>query len=219
MDHEAGGDGSDGVYDVTVTAIDPSGITTTVEIDITANDVNEKPTVTEADGAVKTTPEINSTPPDPASYDYADDNDLDNLNYRKGDPDVGDETEFSLAGDDAGQFNMAVADDVLTLSFKSPPDYDKPGDADKDNTYKVSVVATDKAGLAGMADVEIVVTDVAEVGTVTVSPDQPAIGRPVTATLNEPDTEVSGLKWQWHKSSTKAAGVTWTPIDLSLIHI
>ena len=41
-----------------------------------------------------------------------------------------------------------------------------------------------------------------EDGTVTVSPGQPAIGRPVTATLSEPDTEVSGLKWQWQSSST-----------------
>ena len=58
-----------------------------------------------------------------------------------------------------------------------------------------SVVATDKAGLTGMEDVEIVeVTNVSEDGTVTLSPDQPAIGRPVTAMLDEPDTEVSGLR-------------------------
>ena len=63
VDHEEGGAGNDGEYMVTVTAVDPSGTTTTtVDIDIEAKDVNEKPTVMEAPGAVKTTEEIDSTP-------------------------------------------------------------------------------------------------------------------------------------------------------------
>ena len=198
VDHEAGG--TNGVYTVNVIATDPSGESSDIDISVTAKDVNEAPTVVEDDQAEKTTDEIDSTPEDPDTYEY--NSDLANLTYTKADVDADDETEFSLAGEDAGQFDMAVAADVLTLSFKSPPDFDKPGDADKDNTYKVSVVATDKAGLTGMEDVEIVVTDVAEDGTVTVSPGQPAIGRPVTATLSEPDTEVSGLKWQWQSSQT-----------------
>ena len=203
VDHEAGG--TDGVYTVNVIATDPSGESNNIDISVTAKDVNEKPTVAEDAGADKTTPEIDSTPPDPDTYTYV--SGLDNLTYTKADVDDGDETTFSLAGDDAGQFDMEVSTsnaDELTLSFKSDPNYDVPGDADKDNTYKVSVVATDKAGLTGMADVEIVVEDVPEDGTVTVSPGQPAIGRPVTATLSEPDTEVSDLKWQWQSSQTGA---------------
>ena len=49
LDHEAGGDGSDGVYDVTVTATDPNGAgasptgAASVDVDITVSDVNEKP--------------------------------------------------------------------------------------------------------------------------------------------------------------------------------
>ena len=156
----------------------------------------------ETPGATKTTDEINSVTETAGTYQ----SDLSGLTYTKSDVDD-DETTFTLAGDDAGQFDMAITEtnaNELTLSFKSPPNYDAPGDADKDNTYKVSVVATDADGLAGMADVEIVVTDVSETGTVTLSPDQPAIGRVVTATLDEPDTEVSGLKWQWQSSSTGA---------------
>ena len=215
IDHEegsSGGTGGIGVYEVTVTATDPSGETSTIEILITAKDVNEKPTVEEAEGATKTTDEIDSTPTDSdgtPDEDYEYTSGLANLTYTKADVDDGDETTFSLAGEDAGQFDMDVdtgTPNVLTLSFKSDPNYDVPGDADKDNTYKVSVVATDKAGLTGMADVEIEVEDVPEDGTVTVSPGQPAIGRPVTATLSEPDTEVSGLKWQWQSSQTGADG-------------
>ena len=199
-------DGNGPAYTVTVTATDPSGTTTTIDITITAKDVNEKPTVTEADGAVKTTVEINSTPPDGYTYTSG----LASLTYTSADADAadtgaGNEPKFSLAGDDMESFNLTVSTtnaNEAVLSFKSDPDYDKPGDADKDNTYKVSVVATDKAGLTGMADVEIVVEDVSEDGTVTVSPGQPAIGRPVTAMLSEPDTQVSDLKWQWQSSPT-----------------
>ena len=112
---------------------------------------------------------------------------------------------------------MAVTEtnaNELTLSFKSPPNYDAPGDADKDNTYKVSVVATDDDGLAGMANVEIVVTDVSEAGTVKLSTSQPAIGRPVTATLDEPDTDVSGLKWKWQSSTTGVESPTDSFVDI-----
>ena len=209
-------DGNGPAYNVTVTARDPSGQTSTIPMTITAKDVNENPTVAEAANPDKTTDEIDSTPTDSdgtpdLGYEYA--SGLSNLEYTKADVDADDGTTFSLAGEDAGQFDMEVSttnEHVLTLSFKNPPDYDKPGDADKDNTYKVSVVATDKAGLTGMADVEIVVSDVSEDGTVTVSPGQPAIGRPVTATLSEPDTEVSGLKWQWQGSTD---GTNFTDIE------
>ena len=216
VDHEAGGNNNDGEYTVTVTAIDPSGTTnTTVDIDIEAKDVNEKPTVMEDDQADKTTDEIDSTPEDD-SYTYT--SGLSSLTYTKADVDDGDATEFSLAGDDAGQFDMTVdavgSPNELTLSFKNDPDYDKPGDADKDNTYKVSVVATDKAGLAGMADVEIVVTDVEEDGSVTLSTAQPAIGRSITAMLDEPDTEVSGLTWKWQSSSTGIETPTDSFVDI-----
>ena len=54
----------------------------------------------EAGGAVKTTDEIDSTPADGA-YTYA--SGLNNLTYTKADVDADDETEFSLAGDDAGR--------------------------------------------------------------------------------------------------------------------
>ena len=127
-----------------------------------------------------------------------------------------------------GAFNLTVDDTNIStmnqavLSFKSDPDFDKPGDADKDNTYKVSVVARRTRPVwRGMAEVKIVVTDVLEDGTVTLSPDQPAIGRPITATLSDPDTDVSDVTWKWQSSDTgatddfedieDATGDTYTP--------
>jgi hypothetical protein len=46
---------------------------------------------------------------------------------------------YSLGGDDAGLFRI---DERGTLRFKSAPDFETPGDADKDNTYDVTVIAT-----------------------------------------------------------------------------
>ena len=63
------------------------------------------------------------------------------------------------------------------------------------------VVATDKAGLdSDPVNVSVMVTDVAETGTVTLSTDQPAVGVMITATLMEPDTKVTGESWQWQRS-------------------
>ena len=198
VDHEAGG--TVGVYTVTVTATDPSGESSNIDISVTAKDVNEKPTVTEAVGAVKMTAEIDSTPtendgtPD-EDYQYV--SELNNLTYTKADVDDGDETTFSLAGEDAGAFNLTpVANNAAEaeLTFKSDPDFDIPGDADKDNMYKVMVVATDKAGLTGMVEVSVEVTNVKEDGTVSLDTVQPAVGQPITATLSDPDTGETDLE-------------------------
>ena len=80
-----------------------------------------------------------------------------------------------------------------------------PGDADKDNTYKVSVVATDKAGLTGMVEVSVEVTNVKEDGTVSLDTVQPAVGQPITATLSDPDTGETDLEWKWQSSSDGTA--------------
>ena len=48
-------------------------------------------------------------------------------------------------------------------------------------------------------------------GTVTLSPEgTPEIGKAITATVTDPDGEVTGEIWQWQRS---ADGVTWTDID------
>ena len=82
----------------------------------------------------------------------------------------------------------------------------------QDNLYRVSVVATDKAGLPGMVDVSIEVTNVVEDGSVSLSTIQPAAGMPITATLDDPDTGETGMKWQWQGSGTGAVD-SFTDID------
>ena len=207
---EDGGNGPE--YTITVTATDPFGPSsgdtvgaTERIVTVTARNVNEKPTVVQTAGATLTTLEIDSTPAD-NDPEYAS---ALSATYSATDPDADDTAAtltFKLAGEDAGLFDLTDADNdgTFDLAFESNPDFDKPGDANKDNDYEVTVVATDDEGLAGMLEVTIVVMDVAEEGTVTLSTDQPAVGVPVTATLMDPDTRVTGESWKWQRSLTLA---------------
>ena len=210
--HEPVGDNG-GTYEVTVSARDPSGLTRTIDITITANDVNEKPSVTESPDSVTSTPEIDSTPTDQDGVpepDYMYESAL-VASYTASDADEADMGEgnvpkLTLGGPDAGAFELGEpSNGAVALMFMDDPDFDSPGDANRDNTYEVMVIATDKAGLTGMEDVRVVVTNVAEDGKVILSTDQPAVGQPITAMLDDPDNNETGMKWQWQSSQTGVA--------------
>ena len=72
-----------------------------------------------------------------------------------------------------------------------------------DNKYKVSIVAKDDDGLTSMTELTIEVMNVDEPGMVMLDQRQPAIGRPVTATLTDEDGGITGAKWQWYATLTK----------------
>ena len=57
-----------------------------------------------------------------------------------------------------------------------------------------------------MRDVAITITNVDEAGTVTLSSEQPKIGIPLTAALEDPDGVVAdSVKWTWHSNDTTDA--------------
>ena len=129
--------------------------------------------------------------------------------------------KLSLAGDDMADFKLMEVDDGddddatssgrYELRFKSSkPNFEAPMDANKDNRYEVSVVATDDEGLASMKDLTIRVMNEKEDGKVKLSTNQPAVDFAVTATLTDPDGGATGLKWQWQ--SSKTSGGTFTNI-------
>ncbi len=72
--------------------------------------------------------------------------------YSADDP-QGDPTVWSLSGVDAAQLEVSEGG---VLSFQSPPDYGSPTDADGDNNYKVTVVASYR-GLQGALNVTVTV--------------------------------------------------------------
>ena len=212
---EDASDAEDGIYVITVMVTDPSGelneSTDTKVVVITATDVDEVPSVAGSDDA--TAPKTAHMVEENANL--LDEEDLDNSIY---DPfmylavatDDDDTVSLLLNGDDAAAFKLVDRDGatgtatVHGLTFKDVPNYEKPTDANKDNAYKVKVVARDDAGHRSETDVTVVVTNVNEPGSVTLSSIQPAVGTPLTATVTDPDGDVTNVIWQWTSGSTRA---------------
>ena len=126
-----------------------------------------------------------------------------------------------MAGADRGKFDFDTTGQ-LTFKVAAAPDYEKPGDANKDNVYEVTVEATDAVGHTGTKDVKVTVTNADEDGTVTMSQRQPRVGVPITASVTDLDGDVSNVTWQWSRSQTqggsfddidKATSATYKPMD------
>ncbi len=64
-----------------------------------------------------------------------------------------------MTGADDGRFDIG---ETGVLSFAAPPDFDDPGDADGDNTYLVTLVATDQNGNDGILAVTVAVAGLNE---------------------------------------------------------
>ena len=119
-----------------------------------------------------------------------------------------------------------------TLAFRGPivsgqpnfiPDYENPGDDNKDNVYEVTLVVTDGTfdddgnPLRGERKVTVKVLNSKEdnePGEVTFSNRQPESGKGLTATLDDTDKPVSAPTWQWYRKddATTAENTTCTAI-------
>uniref|UniRef100_UPI000778A0A2 Ig-like domain-containing protein n=1 Tax=Cylindrospermopsis raciborskii TaxID=77022 RepID=UPI000778A0A2 len=67
---------------------------------------------------------------------------------------------FALSGVDANLLSLDPQTGELT--FKQPPDFEKPGDQNKDNTYEVKITVTDSSNLSVTRDIPVTVTNVNE---------------------------------------------------------
>ena len=200
-------------YVVIVRATDPDGMpevatadeanSDVITVTIMVTDVNEAPVVT-GDAAV-------------SFEETADIGELGD-NYMADDPETDDPPTLALTGADRGKFNFENGE----LRFKAAPDYEKPGDADKDNVYEVTVEATDGVGNTGTKNVKVTVTNMEEEGTVTMSQLQPRVGVALTASVTDLDGDVSGVTWQWSRDMAdtgtftdiiaKATSATYKPV-------
>ena len=74
----------------------------------------------------------------------------------------GDNVTWSLSGTDSDDLSIGSSSGALT--FDSPPNYESPTDAGRNNVYNVKVVATDdsSSALSSTLDVTVTVTDVNE---------------------------------------------------------
>ena len=218
LDFEAAGmvtiDGGQVVpgYTVVVRATDPDGMP---EI-ATANPGNSDViTVTIMVTEVDEAPDIMGA----AAVSVAENDETALGNYIAKDPETNAPPTLALTGADRGKFTFENGQ----LMFKAQPDYEKPGDADKDNVYEVTVEATDLVSNTGTKNVKITVTNVNEAGTVSMSQLQPRVGVAITASVTDLDGDVSNVTWQWYAGAidtndltqnaiAKATSATYKPV-------
>ena len=193
---------------------------------ITVKNVNEAPMIN--GGLTKDSQEENE------DSDTGDTNGIQppTLTYMATDVDAGDTISWSLEGADRDGFDInpdemdtdATVGVSAELSFKTTPNFEEPTDANKDNMYRVTVVATDAKKLTAMRDVVITVTNANDPGMITLSSVQPKVGIPFKATLKDEDggVEDEKVKWQWYNNQivsdnldtnaiAKATSDTYTP--------
>ena len=148
---------------------------------------------------------------------------MENISHEENDTDVvatynitgeGDPT-WSLEGDDRAYLIISGG----MLRFNTAPDYEMPrrramSDTNT-NTYQVMVKA--KAG--GETDeksVTVMVTNMDEEGTVTLSPMNPVVDTEITARLMDPDNVVPGtLRWEWRSRSMDGTFMYITGADMA----
>ena len=118
------------------------------------------------------------------------------------DTDSGDTRSYSLGGPDAGSFDIDASTGQLTT--RAPLDHEAK------SSYEVTVRVTDPSNAFDDVPVTITVENVEEAGTVTLSGVPPEVGTRLTATLTDPDGDISDLTWQWERSSNRDRG--WTDI-------
>ena len=115
-------------------------------------------------------------------------------NYRATDPEGADTRWVTLAGPDARHF---VIDEFGELSFTTPPDFDARADANRDNTYEVTVRASDEDNLVGSLNVTVTVTNVNEppvvTGLATIEVNEAQTG--TVATYSRRDPEGQSTNW------------------------
>ena len=182
-------------YMVTVTATDSFGESASIDVTIMVTDVDEAPEISEGGLAITGV----------ARMDYAENETGMVATYTASGPDASMAT-WSLEGDDAGDFDISSSGE---LTFVSAPDYENAADADMDNEYMVTVMADDGTNM-DTYDVTVTVTNVDEMGTVTLSAMQPRVGTPIMATLTDLDDGITGTTWQWARSSDMS---TWADIE------
>ena len=124
----------------------------------------------------------------------------------------GDTLIYALGGTDAGSFY--IDPETGQLKTLAALDYETKA------TYSVMVTATDPDSASDMITVTITVTNVDEMGEVTLWAGAdaltmaPQVGDTITGAVMDPDGNpgVTGESWQWSRTTTPAMMESWMPI-------
>ena len=158
---------------VTVTATDPGGLTATISVTITVEDVDETPVVT-----------------GPNSPEVAENSNTNVSAYTSTDPDEKG-IEWVLTGMDSDAFILSVG----VLTFSKVPNYEEK------NQYRVTVEAREQGNgtSVGRLNVTVRVTNVDEDATLESNTNQPRVDQQLTLELNDEDGGESIKKWKWER--------------------
>ena len=128
-----------------------------IEFKITSANVlaikQARPWVFDSEGATNEAPVISSG--SRTEFTYSENGTATIYTFRATDPEGGAIT-WSVSGTDGDDFEIS---ETGALTFVDIPDFENPADADQDNDYLVTVVATDQGGLRDTLDVTITVTN------------------------------------------------------------
>ena len=163
------------------------------------------------------------------TFYYAENRTDEVVSYSADDPE-GVNIEWTASDADNGELDFSITNGEL--KFTTQPDYEAPkgGQNNNSNTYRVALTASDGAGDGNTNPswtVTVIVTDVEEAGTVSLSGLRPLERKSFTATLDDPDggsgdsipltittdndlTADATTKWQWARSTSKTG--PWTDI-------
>ena len=225
LDYDAVGDraatATAGEYKVIVRATDPSGEVDNITVTIMAENVNEDPIVTGqaeisvselADGVYLSLPDAPDVQPqNDGSRTYTENE------YVFEEPDHLDSiADWQLEGDDAAAFDLSGGFEPRYIQFREAPDFENPTDANNDNVYELTLVATDTgpsgavAGI-GRVNVWLIVENVDEEGMVVFTEGKTAyLDEMLVAEVQDPDDKGGDLgephegvhivTWQWSRS-------------------
>jgi VCBS repeat-containing protein len=178
--------GDVGSLSVRVTATDSAGATATQNFTVTVNNTNDAPVITSSN-ATSFAENATGTVYTAAATDV----------------DAGSTLIYSISGTDAALFNIDATTGAVT--FKSPPNYEAPGDTGGNNVYDVMIGASDGT-VTTTKDVTITVTNVNEAPVITsgsaVSFAENRTGTVYTVAATDPD---AGATLTYSLTGTDAA--------------
>ena len=198
---------ADNTYEVTIQVSDSKDaagtadtvVDATLAVVVTVTDVNEAPDITTTTG----------------TYNFAENTAITTTvdTFAATDPDAGATLHWSLAGNDAADFNIDSGTGALT--FKASPNFEDPKGTpamgtDGDNTYEITVQVRDSLDATGMADmttddtqaVVVTVTNVNDAPTFDTDPadfakDENTAITEVLATYTASDEDVPSQTLTW----------------------
>ena len=199
-------DGADTECVVTVTATDSAGDSADATVTIKITNVDEKPKFT--DEATALSP-MTIMSPEKSTALFATGRETSagfvaeatGVSYAATDPE-GLNVNLTLMGPDGTKFELS---DAGVLSFMAKPDYENPGDRDKDNVYEVTVRASDGTVYADRM-VEVTVTEVDEAPVIT----RGGLSISGPSSVSHPEDSATTTVGTYTARGENPAGARWT---------